>query len=128
MSEESYQRFVRYYVDGLARTLEGCGIGAASELAIFYPSTRAIDQPRGFPPAYVAAKSAGESLCRALAARFPGCRFAVPRLPALRTDQTASLFPSRVEDPLPVMLAEIEALASGGVNGPLIQEGIDGLP
>lgn len=113
-SSPRYEQFVRYYVDGFARVLEGCDIARQVGLHVFYPSTRAIDAPGRMPPAYIAAKAAGENLCRALAGRFPGCRFAVPRLPALRTDQTALLLPCRAEDPLPVMLTEVAALISDG--------------
>ena len=79
-------------------------------LKIFYPSTALIDTPENGQEEYIAAKSAGELLCRYCADRSPRLKFHVPRLPRMKTDQTAGIRPRRTADTLQVMLDEIRRL------------------
>ena len=97
-----FARFCGYYVDGFAATFTR--FLSPSLRGVFYPSSVAIDE---LPPdmlEYVAAKSAGEMLCRALEKANPRVRILQSRLPRMGTDQTMSLMPVRNLQPLPVML------------------------
>ncbi len=73
----------------------------------FYPSTAFLDAPMLEGAEYRAAKAAGEISWQSLGQVFETQRFVAPRLPRLRTDQTASLRPEMAAEPLPVMLAAL---------------------
>jgi hypothetical protein len=109
-SQERYAGFCEYYVLEFCRIVESIAPLAPSGLKIFYPSTAYIDTPKGGQQEYIAAKSAGQWLCRYLARRWPKMNFHVPRLPLLKTDQTAGIQPRRTADSLEVLLKEIKAL------------------
>ncbi len=109
-SSERFTRFCEFYITGFGRLLESLLSWTPSALKIFYPSTTLIDAPENGREEYIAAKSAGETLCQYYSARSPLLKFHVPRLPWMKTDQTAGVRPRRCEDTLPVMLAEIRRL------------------
>jgi NAD(P)-dependent dehydrogenase (short-subunit alcohol dehydrogenase family) len=69
----------------------------------FYPSTVYLDAPEPGFAEYAAAKAAGEAVARRLAQQH-AVTIAMPRLPRLRTDQTAALFGAQAGDPVPVLL------------------------
>lgn len=75
----------------------------------FYPSTTFLDTPMVNGVEYRAAKAAGESAWQSLGLVFEAQRFVAPRLPRMQTDQTASLRPEAVDEPLPVLLAVLRA-------------------
>jgi hypothetical protein len=107
-SDSLFQSFCDFYVTGFHSTFRSVG----SVQGVLYPSSSAIDK---LPPnlvEFVAAKSAGESLCRSLAAAQPGVRFHVPRLPRLATDQTATLLRVPVMDPMGPILAALRELTA----------------
>lgn len=97
-----FQRFCDYYVDGFAAivgTIKHPGLRG-----VFYPSSTALDE---LPPdmgEYIAAKSAGEAVCRFLAKTNPTIQFAYPRLPRLATDQTMTLVPCKNLAALPLAI------------------------
>jgi hypothetical protein len=109
-SREHYSRFCEYYVTGFCRIMDSLVSCVSNELKIFYPSTTLIDTPENGQEEYIAAKSAGELLCRYCADRSPRLKFHVPRLPRMKTDQTAGIRPRRTADTLQVMLDEIRRL------------------
>jgi hypothetical protein len=109
-SFEHYATFSEYYLAGFCRILDSLGSFVSSGLKIFYPSTTLIDTPENGQEEYIAAKSAGELLCRYCADRSPRLKFHIPRLPRMRTDQTAGIRPRRTADALQVMLDEIRRL------------------
>ncbi|MGA2796674.1 MAG: SDR family oxidoreductase [Thermoguttaceae bacterium] len=109
-SQERYAGFCEYYVAGFCRIVESIAPLVPSGLKIFYPSTTYIDARKSGQDEYVAAKSAGEWLCRYFTRRWPKLIFHISRLPLLKTDQTAGIQPRRTEDSLEVLLKEIREL------------------
>jgi acyl dehydratase len=109
---ELHARFAAVYVDGLAALLLGCRNLAGRELAVFYPSTAALDGPIERKDEYLTAKSAGERLCREFGDADPKLRVRAPRLPRIATDQTRSPAHVATENALDVMLPEVRALAA----------------
>jgi hypothetical protein len=107
---EHYARFCEYYLTGFCRIMDSLVSYVPNGLKIFYPSTALIDTPENGQEEYIAAKSAGELLCRYCADRSPRLKFHVPRLPRMKTDQTAGIRPRRTADTLQVMLDEIRRL------------------
>ena len=102
-----FARFCDFYVTGLARSIAAVDAwsgSAGQPLKLFYPSTVFLDEPVRGAAEYVAAKAAGEQLCRNLPVTRRGLTAEWPRLPRMRTDQTAGLKASQVQSPLDVML------------------------
>ena len=106
-SSELFQKFCDYYVSGFFNTFQifhGLGDGLQG---IFYPSTVFIDDLPTNMAEYIAAKSAGESLCTLLRKKYASMNIYSPRLPKTATDQTASLIPVDIKDPAPLMLKNL---------------------
>jgi acyl dehydratase len=99
-----FRAFARFYVDAFALLVQAMQNKArgSAPLRVLYPSTVFVEQPESGFAEYAAAKAAGEALCDQLGARG-GARFAKPRIPRMRTDQTSGLSNDAVEDPLPRM-------------------------
>ena len=103
--DELFRRFAEVYVEGFARlvtVLLPRGLRVA-----FYPSSTAVDEQPLDMGEYVAAKVAGEALCRFLERTQPGLTVLSPRLPRLPTDQTRSLLPAKEEDAVATLLAHL---------------------
>ncbi|MCJ2058686.1 hypothetical protein MKL09_19285 [Methylobacterium sp. J-048] len=81
-------------------------------LAAFYPSTTAIDEAPRDTLEYVMAKTAGETLATTLARTIPNLRIVIERLPRVKTDQTATIFPVPAAPPGALMLPIIRRLSS----------------
>ncbi len=116
-SGAKFRRFCRYYVEGFASVVESLAPDRNSSLIVLYPSTvfadrpaSGTDRPASGTAEYVAAKMAGEALCRHFQQRLPRARFHVARLPRMHTDQTAGISPQPVEDSLETMLGRIRQL------------------
>jgi hypothetical protein len=107
-SDSLFRGFCDIYIQGFHATLRSAG----SMKGVLYPSSAALDEPPPNMMEFAAAKSAGEVLCRSLAAAQPGVRFHVPRLPRLATDQTATLLRVSMTDPMAPMLAALRQLSS----------------
>ena len=108
-NSELSARFHAAYVDAFAH-LVLAAVGANDELRVFYPSTVFLNQ---LPPAqleYVAAKAAGETVCRLLARQHPRLGVLVSRLPRLSTDQTASLIGPPPQDGAEVMIEVVRRI------------------
>jgi NADP-dependent 3-hydroxy acid dehydrogenase YdfG len=112
-SDRLFRRYCGYYVEGLVRTLDAVlGLGN-QRLAVFYPSTTALDDVLPKALEYAAAKGAGEVACRHLEKLDPRLRVRVSRLPRVRTDTTASMLPVDAREAADVMLPELRALRTG---------------
>ena len=98
-----WQVFCKVFVEAFAGVVL-CVKTASPELQVFYPSTVFIDELPSEYAEYVAAKAAGEAVCRHLALHIPGLDILVRRLPRLPTDQTAGLIRLATAEPLPLML------------------------
>jgi len=81
-------------------------------LTAFYPSTTAIDEAPRDTLEYVMAKIAGETLATTMAKTIPNLRTVIERLPRMRTDQTATIFPVPAADPSTLMLPIIRRMSS----------------
>jgi NADP-dependent 3-hydroxy acid dehydrogenase YdfG len=85
----TFDRFISVYVTGLSNLLAAIH-GADSLKSLFFPSSTFIDAaPVGFAE-YIAAKIAGETLCKSWQQIYPNQRIVVERLPPLVTDQTSA--------------------------------------
>jgi acyl dehydratase/NAD(P)-dependent dehydrogenase (short-subunit alcohol dehydrogenase family) len=89
-----FQRYVEFYITAfrvLVDQIVSTRPNRAMGLNIFYPSTAFLDCPPAWAFEYCAAKAAGESICRGLAASQTGVSVIYPRIPQLLTDQTAAV-------------------------------------
>lgn len=82
------------------------------QLAAFYPSTTAIDEAPRDTLEYVMAKTAGETLAATLPRTIPNLRTMIERLPRVKTDQTATIFPVPAAPPGALMLPIIRRLSA----------------
>jgi len=101
--ERLFDRFATFYVYAFAR-LCTAALAAAPSLAIFYPSTTAIDDVPAELTEYATAKAAGECVCRGIAEQHARSLIVIRRLPRIATDQTASILAVPALDPLDAML------------------------
>jgi acyl dehydratase len=81
-------------------------------LAAFYPSTTAIDEAPRDTLEYVMAKTSGEVLAATMAKTIPNLRTVIERLPRVKTDQTATIFPVPAAPPGALMLPIIRRLSA----------------
>ncbi|WP_331300455.1 SDR family NAD(P)-dependent oxidoreductase [Methylobacterium oryzae] len=81
-------------------------------VAAFYPSTSAIDEAPRDTLEYVMAKIAGETLAATLARTLPNLRTVIERLPRVKTDQTATIFPVPAAAPSALMLPIIRRMSA----------------
>jgi hypothetical protein len=108
--------FTAFYIHGfhdlcvqLIRSRDASAV-EKRKLAVFYPSSVAIDErPRGMTECAMV-KSAGEEMCRDLNQHLPGLKILTSRLPRMRTDQTATLIPGHDDDPVEVLLPIIREM------------------
>ena len=101
--EALFDRFAGFYVSAFAR-IGTAAINAAPSLALFYPSSTAIDDVPAELTEYATAKAAGECICRAIAEEHGRSHIVVRRLPRIATDQTASILAAPAIDPFDAML------------------------
>lgn len=106
-----FDEYCNFYVRSFAEVLRAIAPtpDPAAPVRAMFPSTIFLEQAaKGFAE-YCAAKAAGEALCDHLALE-PGVVIHKPRLPRLQTDQNSSHMGVEGDEPLPVMLAMLEAL------------------
>jgi len=109
-SAAAFRRLCDFYVEGFAALVEALAPSRERPLSLFYPSSAAVAAPGRGAAEYAAAKAAGEALCTAIGKRPGVTRLHAPRLPRMKTDQTASIGPQRYANSLEVMLREIRRL------------------
>ena len=100
---DKLRTFLSFYADGffdLCTALARDG----GNVAMFYPSTVAIDEAVGTTAEYAMAKMAGEILARHLNEFMPEIRVICRRLPRILTDQTATVGVASADNALDVML------------------------
>jgi len=83
-------------------------------LVVYYPSSIAVEERPPGMTEYAMVKAAGEQLCRDMNQYVSGLQIITTRLPRLRTDQTATVIPSREIDAIEVMLPIIREMKSLG--------------
>ncbi len=96
--------FLDYYVEGFARVCTELAKWNSGTIAIFYPSTTALDAPVAGTAEYAMAKAAGETLVGHLNALQPNLKVISRRLPRIATDQTATVGVASAQDALDVLL------------------------
>ena len=89
-SAERFAQFNRFYVDAFYRLCLSL-IRPDVPLAVFYPSSVFVTEPRKGMLEYAMAKAAGEVLAADLTRFYPMINVETVRLPRLPTDQTAGL-------------------------------------
>jgi NAD(P)-dependent dehydrogenase (short-subunit alcohol dehydrogenase family) len=100
---EKLRTFLSYYVDGFADLCRALPARAAGKVAVFYPSTTALDAVTKGTAEYATAKAAGETLVEQLNVSLPNVRIISRRLPRLVTDQTATVGVASAQDALEVL-------------------------
>jgi hypothetical protein len=96
--------FLSVYADGFFDLCAALVRDRTEKLAVFYPSTVAIEQGINTTAEYAMAKSAGETLVRYLNEFMPHIEILIQRLPRILTDQTATIGVASTEGALDVML------------------------
>jgi acyl dehydratase/NAD(P)-dependent dehydrogenase (short-subunit alcohol dehydrogenase family) len=99
--------FLSFYADGFFNLCTTLVRDRTDGLAMFYPSTVAIEQGLNTTAEYAMAKSAGETLARYLNAFMPHIEILCRRLPRILTDQTATVGVASADNALDVMLAVV---------------------
>ena len=101
---EKLRAFLGFYADGFFELCTALAHDGAGKLAMFYPSTVAIDQASGATAEYAMAKVAGEILAKYLNEFMSGIHVISRRLPRILTDQTATVGVASADNALDVML------------------------
>lgn len=96
--------FLDYYVDGFFNLCAALPRRHAGKVAVFYPSTTALDVATAGIAEYAMAKAAGETLVNQLNAFMPNVHAISRRLPRIATDQTATVGVASAADALDVLL------------------------
>jgi NAD(P)-dependent dehydrogenase (short-subunit alcohol dehydrogenase family) len=101
---EKLRAFLRVYADGFSDLCIALAENRKRKLAMFYPSTVAIDEATSSTAEYAMAKMAGEILAKHLNEFMSGIHVICRRLPRILTDQTATVGVASAERALDVML------------------------
>ncbi|MBI5319932.1 SDR family NAD(P)-dependent oxidoreductase [Bradyrhizobium sp.] len=117
---EKLRVFLDYYVDGFFDLCSALVQANSGGVAMFYPSTTALDAATAGIAEYAMAKAAGETLVQQLNAFMPGVRAISRRLPRIATDQTATVGVASAHDALDVLLPivhEVQQAARPATQG-----------
>ncbi len=101
---EKLRAFLGFYTDGFFDLCAALGHGGSGKIAIFYPSTVAIDEGVSGTAEYAMAKAAGEVLAKYLNEFMTNIHVLSRRLPRVLTDQTATVGVASADNALDVML------------------------
>jgi enoyl-[acyl-carrier-protein] reductase (NADH) len=104
-----FAHYCRFYIDGLATLLQQIEQirEKGEELRLFIPSSIFLEQDtKGFDE-YIAAKAAAEAFVRCHQISHPYCSTYAPRLPQLRTDQTAGIKSVNEQQTIDVILSHL---------------------
>ncbi len=108
-SERLEQRFTAVYVDAFEALVGHLDPGMLT--GVLWPSSEAVEVEVPGLAEYTTVKRRGEAICRSLAERYDALIVSTPRLPRLRTDQTASFLPIDVDDAPTTMLRALRAFS-----------------
>ncbi len=109
-----FAQLSRFYLTGFQELIEACRQIRPQGLSVFYPSSVYVaERPSGFTE-YAMSKAAGEILCADLQRYHRELRIVTRRLPRLPTDQTVSLIPETMADPVGVMLPIVREVQGAG--------------
>lgn len=99
-----FEEFNWFYVAAFFDLLQTCTRARPAGIRVFYPSSTALETRPPTMTEYTMAKAAGEVLCADLSKYVPGVRVLTHRLPRLPTDQTSSVVPAKLIDPIEILL------------------------
>lgn len=95
--------FRQVYSTGQRNVLKAVRNLSTGPLTLFYPSSIYVEECPADLASYATAKEEGETVARGWAENDPDLTAIIERLPALATDQTASLLDVAVKEPLDFM-------------------------
>ena len=101
---DKLRTFLSFYADGFFDLCTALVHDGAGKLAMFYPSTVAIDEGVSATAEYAMAKMAGEVLAKYLNEFMTNIQIISRRLPRILTDQTATVGVASADNALDVML------------------------
>jgi hypothetical protein len=101
---EKLRTFLGFYADGFFDLCTALAHDRLGKVAVFYPSTVAIDQVLGTTAEYAMAKAAGEILANYVGEFVPNIQVLHRRLPRILTDQTAAVGVASADNALDAML------------------------
>jgi NAD(P)-dependent dehydrogenase (short-subunit alcohol dehydrogenase family) len=101
---EKLRAFLDFYADGFFDLCAALAHDRPGKLAMFYPSTVAIDQGVSATTEYAMAKISGEILAKYVNEFMSGIHVISRRLPRILTDQTATVGVASADNALDVML------------------------
>jgi hypothetical protein len=101
---EKLRKFLDFYADGFFNLCTALAHASPRRLAVFYPSTVAIDEAVNATTEYAMAKTAGEILAKGINEFVPNIHVTCHRLPRILTDQTATVGVASAANALDVML------------------------
>ena len=107
-SSQIYNRFSLYYVTGFNNLI--LQLLPHGLKKVFYPSSVFIDELPLNMGEYSAAKMAGETLCNFLEKTHRDLKIFKPRIPRMKTDQTATFLPISANEPISKMIEYIRQL------------------
>jgi len=108
-----FDSFIDAYVSHFVDIVQDIAKLSGERVAVFYPSSDALNAPLKDLAEYYIAKMAGEAACHMLASYAPGLFVVSERMPRLPTDQTASLMKVQMADPIPLLLQVCRRMANG---------------
>ena len=112
------QEFLAFYVAGFSDLCAALTTSDDRKIAVFYPSTVAIDQPLAGTAEYAMAKIAGETLADHLTRFTPNIRVLSRRLPRILTDQTATVGVASAHNALDVLLPVVREVQAASRPAP----------
>jgi hypothetical protein len=115
---DKLRTFLSFYADGFFDLCNALVHDGAGKLAMFYPSTVAIDEGISTTAEYAMAKMAGEVLARYLNEFMTGIQIVSHRLPRILTDQTATVGVASADNALDVMLPIVYEVQQTGRPAP----------
>ena len=107
-SADLFNYYCKFYVSGFISAVEH--IKGPNVRGIFFPSTKFLDDIPLNMNEYIAAKAAGESICRIVQENNDGLYVHHPRLPVVETDQTANIYKRKVGNTTDILVDEIRLL------------------
>lgn len=110
---DRFERLLEVQVLGFYRVCEYLHARSKASIAVFYPSTSALDDAARGAAEIKMSKAAGETLCVEMGQQWSEMRIVSSRLPAALTDQTAAVKPAKLLDAVDVMLPIVRGLAPG---------------
>jgi NAD(P)-dependent dehydrogenase (short-subunit alcohol dehydrogenase family) len=102
--------FLRIHVDGFVALAKAARAKVAGRLALFYPSSVYVAEPPADLHEYAQAKRMGETAAADLAASLAETSVVVERLPAVATDQNATVVAVNTISPVDAMLPHVRRM------------------